>query len=73
MFHHTLHLYQKQQIIAIHRRTVKDKQTLKEVILTDQELEMIDSIQNRSYPANADDPYQVNIATHEKDSIFILD
>ena len=48
------------QTIGIARRTVKDKQTMKEVVLTDQELEMIDSIQNKRYPASADDPYQVN-------------
>ena len=48
------------QTIGISRRTVKDKQTMKEVVLTDQELEMIDSIQNKRYPASADDPYQVN-------------
>ena len=48
------------QTIGIPRRTVKDKQTMKEVVLTDQELEMIDSIQNKRYPASADDPYQVN-------------
>ena len=41
------------------RRTVKDKLTMKEIVLTDQELEMIDRIQNRSYPTNADDPYGV--------------
>ncbi|XP_046843555.1 ribosome biogenesis protein bop1-like isoform X2 [Xenia sp. Carnegie-2017] len=39
-------------------RTVKDKQTMKEIVLTDQELQIIDSIQNKHYPANADDPYQ---------------
>lgn len=38
---------------------MKDKQTMKEIVLTDQELEMIDNIQNRHYPANADDPYKV--------------
>lgn len=42
-------------------RTVKDKQTMKEIVLTDQELEMIDNIQNRHYPANADDPYKTYI------------
>ncbi|CAB3993998.1 ribosome biogenesis BOP1 [Paramuricea clavata] len=39
-------------------RTVKDKQTMKEIVLTDHELEMIDSMQNKRYPASADDPYQ---------------
>lgn len=32
---------------------------MKEIVLTDQELEMIDSMQNKRYPASADDPYQV--------------
>lgn len=47
------------QIIATHRRTVKDKQSMKEIVLTDHELEMIDSMQNKRFPASADDPYQV--------------
>ena len=42
---------------------MKDKQTMKEIVLTDQELEMIDSIQNKRYPASADDPYQVRLNT----------
>lgn len=33
---------------------------MKEIVLTDQELQIIDSIQNKHYPANADDPYQVS-------------
>ncbi|XP_028410062.1 ribosome biogenesis protein bop1-like [Dendronephthya gigantea] len=39
-------------------RTVKDKQSMKEIVLTDEELGIIESIQNKHYPASADDPYQ---------------
>jgi hypothetical protein len=42
---------------------VKDKQSMKEIVLTDQELQMIDDMQNKRYPASADDPYQVNNST----------
>ena len=54
---------------AIPRRTVKDKQTMKEIVLTDQELEMIDNIQNKRYPASADDPYQVR-TEHKTSCVF---
>ena len=61
--------YTKKQTTKIPRRTVKDKQTMKEIVLTDQELEMIDNIQNKRYPASADDPYQVR-TEHKTSCVF---
>ena len=59
----------EEQTAKISRRTVKDKQTMKEIVLTDQELEMIDNIQNKRYPASADDPYQVR-TEHKTSCVF---
>ena len=41
------------------RRTVQDKATMREVILTDEELDIIDRLQTSQFPEAGYDPYEV--------------
>ena len=46
--------------MSIPRKTVKDKATMKEVVLTDEELDIINRIQNAKFPGTDYDPYEVS-------------
>ena len=38
---------------------MRDKATMREVVLTDDELQLIDRIQNSHFPGTSSDPYEV--------------
>ena len=45
--------------VYFHRRKVRDKATMKEVVLTNEELDIIDRLQNSQFPSAGYDPYEV--------------
>lgn len=46
-------------ILNFPRRTVRDKATMKEVVLSNEELDIIDRLQNSKFPSAGYDPYEV--------------
>lgn len=46
-------------LIIIYRRTVRDKATMREVILSNEELDIINRLQNYQFPSASYDPYEV--------------
>ena len=45
-------------------KTIRDKNTGREVILTDQQIDMIQTLQKSKYPSPISDPYEVQLHVH---------
>ena len=60
MEHDNLELYINNYLISlINRRTVVDKTSGKEIVLTDEDIDLIDKIQQSQYTEPTIDPYEV--------------
>lgn len=59
-------------LIIIYRRTVRDKATMREVILSNEELDIINRLQNYQFPSASYDPYEVKCEDLCMNIIIIL-